>query len=77
MLGRLQFYSTFVLLAIISFLALYCKVLMTDLKQYEDLEKKEIIKTKITKKYVYKIQKGFIPSNDDDFERMLTKIFAE
>lgn len=77
MIARIKIYIIIGLIASLSFLGLYIKILNQDLQRYQELETKEIKKQKITNYYVKKIQKIKVPSDDIEFERMLTKIFAD
>ena len=74
MIARIKIYIIIGLMASLSFLGLYVKILNQDLKQYQELEKKEIKKNKITKHYVKKIKKIKVPTNDIEFERLLDKL---
>ena len=74
MIARIKIYLIIGLMATASFLGLYVKILNQDLSQYEQLEKKERKKQKITKQYVKKIQKIKVPTNNIEFERLLDKL---
>lgn len=74
MIQRLPIYAVLILTAGISYLGLVVKLQKNQLDEYEKIEKIEIKKQKITKKYVKKIKEINIPDNDDEFELMLDKI---
>ena len=74
MIARIKIYIILGLLATISFLGLYVKILNQDLSQYEQLEKIESKKQKITKQYVKKIQKIKVPADISEFERLLERL---
>lgn len=74
MIQRLPIYAVLILTASISYLGLVVKLQKNELDEYKKIEKIEIKKQKITKKYVKKIKEINIPDNDDEFELMLDKI---
>lgn len=74
MIQRLPIYAVLILTVGISYLGLVVKLQKNELDEYKKIEKIEIKKQKITKKYVKKIKEINIPDNDDEFERMLDKI---
>lgn len=74
MIQRLPIYAVLILTAGISYLGLVVKLQKNELDEYKKIEKIEIKKQKITKKYVKKIKEINIPDNDDEFELMLDKI---
>lgn len=74
MIQRLQIYSILVLIAGIAYLGLIIKLQKNEIDEYKRIEKIEVKKQKITKKYVKKIKEINIPDNDDEFELMLDKI---
>jgi len=76
MIQRLQIYSILVLIAGIAYLGLIIKLQKNEIEEYKRIEKIEVKKQKITKRYVKKIQKINIPDNDAEFERMLDEIFV-
>lgn len=76
MIQRLAIYAVLILTAGISYLGLVVKLQKNELDEYKKIEKIEIKKQKITKKYVKKIKEINIPDNDDEFERMLDEIFV-
>ena len=63
-----------ILTAGISYLGLIVKLQKNELDEYRKIEKIEIKKQKITKKYVRKIKEINVPNNDVEFELMLDKI---
>ncbi len=63
-----------ILTAGISYLGLVVKLQKNELDEYRKIEKIEIKKQKITKKYVRKIKEINVPNNDVEFELMLDKI---
>ena len=63
-----------ILTAGISYLGLVVKLQKNELDEYRKIEKIEIKKQKITKKYVRKIKEISVPNNDVEFELMLDKI---
>ena len=77
MIHRIPIYTILVLIAGIAYLGLIIKLQKNEIDQYKQIEKIEIKKQKITNYYVKKIQKIKVPSDDIEFERMLTKIFAD
>ena len=77
MIHRIPIYTILVLIAGIAYLGLIIKLQKNEIEQYRKIEKIEIKKQKITKKYVEKIKNSNIPNNDADFERMLDEIFAD
>ena len=77
MIQRLQIYSILVLIATIVYLGLIIKLQKNEINEYKRIEKIEVKKQKITKKYVEKIKNSNIPNDDADFERMLDEIFAD
>lgn len=77
MIQRLQIYSILVLIAGIAYLGLIIKLQKNEIDEYKRIEKIEVKKQKITKKYVEKIKHSNVPHNDIEFERMLSKIFAD
>lgn len=77
MIHRIPIYTILVLIAGIAYLSLIIKLQKNEIDQYKQIEKIEIKKQKITNYYVKKIQKIKVPSDDIEFERMLTKIFAD
>lgn len=74
MIQRLPIYAVLILTVGISYLGLVVKLQKNELDEYKKIEKIEIKKQKITKKYVKKIKEINIPDNDDEFELMLDKI---
>jgi len=74
MIARVKIYIIIGLIATASFLGLYVKILNQDLKQYQELEKKEIKKNKITKHYVKKIKKIKVPADISEFELLLERL---
>lgn len=74
MIQRLPIYAVLILTVSISYLGLVVKLQKNELDEYKKIEKIEIKKQKITKKYVKKIKEINIPDNDDEFELMLDKI---
>lgn len=77
MIHRIPIYTILVLIAGIAYLGLIIKLQKNEIDQYKQIEKIEVKKQKITKKYVEKIKNSNIPNNDADFERMLDEIFAD
>ena len=77
MIHRIPIYTILVLIAGIAYLGLIIKLQKNEIDEYKRIEKIEIKKQKITNYYVKKIQKIKVPSDDIEFERMLTKIFAD
>lgn len=76
MIHRIPIYTILVLIAGIAYLGLIIKLQKNEIDQYKQIEKIEVKKQKITKKYVEKIKQSNVPSNDIEFERMLSKIFT-
>ena len=74
MIQRLSIYAVLILTAGISYLGLVVKLQKNELDEYRKIEKIEIKKQKITKKYVKKIKEINVPNNDVEFELMLDKI---
>ena len=74
MIQRLSIYAVLILTAGISYLGLVVKLQKNELDEYRKIEKIEIKKQKITKKYVRKIKEISVPNNDVEFELMLDKI---
>jgi len=74
MIQRLSIYAVLILTAGISYLGLVVKLQKNELDEYRKIEKIEIKKQKITKKYVRKIKEINVPNNDVEFELMLDKI---
>ncbi len=77
MIHRIPIYTILVLIAGIAYLGLIIKLQKNEIDEYKRIEKIEVKKQKITKKYVEKIKNSNIPNNDADFERMLDEIFAD